>query len=148
MSVNLPTAPQAKEQAKRLRAKLREEGAPVGHAKSLEMVAHKHGYSDWNTMLAAIVGHGAVSWAVGDRVSGIYLSQPFVATVIAVAETKPEWFRLNLHLDEAVDVVSHDSFSNIRQRIFGVVGPKGHTAERTSDGHPHLQVDILKSRPD
>ena len=52
------------------------------------------------------------------------------------------WTHLTLDLDAPVDVVTFDSFSNMRKRIRGVVGPKGHTAEKTSDGQPHLQIDL------
>lgn len=55
-------------------------------------------------------------------------------TVIAVAEQRPGWFQLELQLDEAVDVVTSDRFSNLRARVRGVVGPEGHSQQRTSDG--------------
>ena len=73
---------------------------------------------------------------------GCYLSQPFEATVVAVESLRPGWFRLTLDLDEAVDVVTFDGFSNFRKRIRGVIGPAGTTRERTSDGVPHLTLDI------
>lgn len=142
MNVKLPSAAQAKDQAQRLRTKLAEEGAQIGHAQSLELLAHQHGFRDWNTMLAAIGNGPPKDWAPGDKVSGTYLSQPFTAQVIGVAMLKPGWFRLELQLDEAVDVVTFDSFSNYRTRVQGVVGPKGHSMERTSDGKAHLQIDM------
>ena len=142
MSKQLPSAIQAKAQAKRLRARMAEGGSPIEHAKSLEFVAHQHGFRDWNTMLAAIGNGPPKDWVIGDTVTGTYLSQPFTAKVIAVAAIKPDWFRLELHFDEAVDVVTFDSFSNIRTRVRSVVGPKGHSIERTSDGQAHLQIDL------
>jgi len=57
MNTQLPSAAQVKDQAKRLRTKMSEDGASIGHAKSLELVAHQHGFRDWNTMFAAI-GNG------------------------------------------------------------------------------------------
>ena len=57
MNTQLPSASQAKDQAKRLRTKMAEDSTSVGHAKSLELVAHQHGFRDWNAMLAAI-GNG------------------------------------------------------------------------------------------
>lgn len=142
MNTQLPSAQQAKDQAKRLRTKMTDDGSPIGHAKSLESVAHQHGFRDWNTMLA-VVGNGPPKdWAPGDKVKGTYLSQHFMAHVIAVATLKPGWFRLELHLDEAVDVVTSTRFSNFRTRIRSVVGPKGHSIERTSDGQAHLQIDL------
>jgi len=82
VNTQLPSAAQAKEQAKRLRIKIAEDGASIGHAKSLELVAHQHGFRDWNTMVAAIGNGPPNGWAVGDKVSGTYLSQPFTAQVI------------------------------------------------------------------
>lgn len=142
MTDQLPTASQAKDKAKRLRAEMVDAGTTIGHAKSLELIAHQHGFRDWNAMHSAIVSSSPKGWQNGDLVSGTYLSQPFTAKVIAVAEQRPGWFGLELQLDEAVDVVTSDAFSNLRARVRGVIGPKGHSQERTSDGTPQLQVDM------
>lgn len=142
MNTHLPSAAQAKDQARRLRRKMADDGETIGHAASLETVAHQHGFRDWNTMIAAIGNGPPMGWAIGDTVSGTYLSHPFVGNVVNCSQVKPGWFRLELHLDEAVDVVQSDSFSNLRRRIHGVVGPKGHSAEHTSDGRAHLQIDL------
>jgi Glyoxalase superfamily protein len=40
-----------------------------------------------------------------------------------------------------VDVVTFDSFSNFRKRVWGVVGPLGESREKTSDGQPHLVIE-------
>lgn len=142
MNTQRPSATQAKEQAKRLRRKMTEDGAPIGHAKSLELIAHQHGFRDWNAMIAAIGNGPPEGWAVGEKVNGTYMSQPFRAQVISVSMIKPGWFRLELDLDEAVDVVTSDQFSNWRKRIRGIVGPKGQSVEKTSDGETHLQIDL------
>lgn len=142
MNTQLPSTAQVKDQAKRLRAKMAEDGASIGHAKSLELVAHQHGFRDWNTMFAAIGNGPPKGWAIGDKVSGTYLSQPFTGHVVSISTLKPGWFRLELHLNEAVDVVTSDAFSNFRSRIRGVISPKGHSVERTSDGQAHLQIDL------
>jgi hypothetical protein len=142
MNTHLPSAAQVKDQAKRLRIKMAEDGETIGHANSLELVAHQHGFRDWNTMLAAIGNGPPTGWVIGDKVSGTYLSQPFTGQVASISITKPGWFRLELHLDEAIDVVKFDGFSNFRTRIRGVIGPKGHSVERTSDGQAHLQIDL------
>lgn len=55
---------------------------------------------------------------------------------------RPGWFRLVLDFDEPVDVVSFDSFSNFRKRVRAVVGPDGHSKERTSDGVPQMQLEM------
>ncbi len=142
MNAQLPSAPQAKDQAKRLRTKMSEDGTAIGHAKSLELIAHQHGFRDWNAMNAAIETGSPEGWHNGDEVSGTYLSQPFTGKVIAVVEQSPGWFQLELQLDDAIDVVTSDAFSNLRARVGGVVGPKGHSQERTSDGKAHLQIDM------
>lgn len=142
MNTQLPSVTQAKDQAKRLRAKMLKGDKKIGHAQSLELIAHEHGFRDWNCMRVAIGNGPSKGWAVGDRVTGAYLSQPFSALVISVSNIKPEWFKLVLQLERAVDVVTSNSFSNYRQRIRGVVGPKGYSVERTSNGEPHLQIDL------
>ncbi|WP_394199109.1 glyoxalase superfamily protein [Litoreibacter albidus] len=142
MNTQLPSASQTKDQANRLRTKMAEDGASVGHAKSLELVSHQHGFRDWNTMLAAIGNGPPKGWTIGDKISGTYLSQPFTGHVVSISIMEPGWFRLELHLDESVDVVTSDGFSNFRSRIYGVIGPKGYSAERTSDGQAHLQIDL------
>lgn len=142
MSVQLPTANEAKEQAKRLRAQLSNQGTIVGHANALELVAHQHGFRDWNTFHAAIGNRPPEGWMLGGRVQGTYLSQPFKATVVAVRLLRPGWFRLSLDLDEAVDVVTFDSFSNYRKRVQCNVGPAGISREKTSNGEPHVKLDM------
>ncbi|MBZ0216360.1 MAG: hypothetical protein K8F25_07405 [Fimbriimonadaceae bacterium] len=142
MNRHLPTAVEAKDHAKRLRAQLADQGTKIGHANALELVAHQYGFRDWNTFHAAIGNRPPDGWTPGGRVQGSYLSQPFEATVLAVEMLGPGWFRLALDLDEAVDVVTFDSFSNFRKRIRGIVGPAGTSRELTSDGVPHLRLDM------
>ena len=140
MTSQLPSRAHAKELAKRLRETLVKQGESIGHAQSLELVAHQHGFRDWNALFAAICNRPQNGWSPGGRVRGRYLSHPFDATVVSVAVLKPDWFRLELDLDEAVNVVTSEGFSNFRKRIRSVVGPKGHSIERTSDDAPHLEI--------
>lgn len=145
MTQSLPTLPtliEAKTQAKQLRAALSAQGTNVGHATALEQVAQRYGYRDWNSLHAAIKDRPPTAWTIGARVTGRYLSQPFEATVVSVHMTRPGWFRIALDLDQPVDVVTFDSFSNLRKRVQGTVGPKGTSAEKTSDGVPHVQIDL------
>jgi len=147
MKTPLPSITAAKEQAKRLREKLEAEGTNVSHSKSLELLAYQYGYRDWNTLHAAIGNRpndqkDGVQWNVGDRVRGRYLSQPFEAEVLAVETVRPGWFRLTLDLDEAVDVVTFDSFSNFRKRVTGVVGPAGASREKTTNGRPQFELEL------
>jgi len=142
MTRHLPTSTEAKQQARQLRADLTAEGTSVNHAQALELVAHQHGFRDWNAFHAAIGNRPPDGWMPGGRVAGFYLSQPFEATVLAVEMLRPGWFRLVLDLDEAVDVVQFDSFSNFRKRVQAVVGPNGHSMERTSNGEAHMRLEL------
>lgn len=142
MTTTLPTLTEAKTQAKQLRHDLADQGRAISHASALEQIAHTYGYRDWNGFFAAISNRPPDGWAIGERVSGQYLSQPFTATVVATEMTRPSWYRLTLDLDQPVDVVTFDSFSNHRKRVRGTVGPLGTSLEKTSDGTPHLQLDM------
>ncbi len=93
-------------------------------------------------MLAAIGNKPPRGREVGAQVTGHYLGHEFSAQITSLSRLQPGWFRLQLELDEPVDVVASEWFSNFRKRIRGVVGPKGHSVERTSDGRPHLQIDL------
>ncbi len=142
MTGPLPTLSAAKAEARALRAEHAAKGTPLPHSRALEVVARSYGFRDWNTCHAAIVAaHAKGAWQVGAKVSGRYLSQPFTATIRAVQEVQPGQTRLELDLDEAVDVVRFESFSNFRKRIRATVGRDGRTADITSDGMPHLVLD-------
>jgi hypothetical protein len=142
MTRHLPTITEAKQAAKQLRATFAEQGEAIGHAQALERIARAHGYRDWNAFHAALRDRPPKGWEVGGRVMGRYLSQPFAATVLAADQLRPGWFRLVLDLDAAIDVVRFDSFSNLRKRIRVEVGPEGHSKERTTDGTPHVALDL------
>jgi hypothetical protein len=141
MKRTLPTRAAAKVQAKRLREELAAEGVLITHAQALEKIAHRHGFRDWNTMHAFIKNLDPEAWGIGGRVTGKYLSQPFAATILSAEQLRPGWFHLVLKLDDAIDVVSFEGFSNLRKQIHSVVGPSGQSRERTSDGTPHLVLD-------
>lgn len=141
-SRDLPTLAAAKAEAKSLRAERQEAGQPIGQGQALEIIAQAHGFRDWNTMTAALRGTGPEGLRAGDRVRGRYLSQPFCATVLSAELSRPGWVRLVLDLDAAVDVVTFESFSNYRKRLRGEVGPEGQSRERTSDGTPHLVLEV------
>ncbi len=141
MTRDLPTRAEAKAEAKRLRAERAADGAQITHAQALEIVAHRYGFRDWNAAHAAIRDRTPKAWNAGGRVAGTYLSQPFTATVLSAEPLQPGWVRLTLNLDEAVDVVQFESFSNLRKQIRIVVGPNGQSRERTSDGTPHAVLN-------
>ena len=140
----LPNIETLKQQARRLRAALEADGRPVGHGRSLELLARQHGYRDWNTLHAAIGSRPPRSpVATGARVQGLYLGQPFRGEVIGVMNlASPGRFRVTLQFDEPVDVVKFDSFSAHRQRVTCVVDQSGTSAAFTSDGKPHMQLHL------
>lgn len=142
MSIQLPTLAEAKRQAQNLRADHAAQGRDLSHAQALERVAHLHGFRDWNALHAAIRDRAPAGWSPGGRVEGRYLKQAFTATVLSAEMLQPGWYRLVLDLDEAVDVVRFDSFSNFRRRITAVVGPDGHSKERLSDGTAHVELTM------
>jgi len=138
-----------KAQAKRLRTSLTDAGTIVSHSKSLELLAAQLGYRDWNTLHAA-AGNGPppnplalpAQLALGAKVQGTYLSQPFEGEVIGVQALSQGRIRVTLDFDEPVDVVTFDSFSAYRRRVSVTVGTNGQTTERTSNGEPQLKLQV------
>lgn len=139
----LPSIETLKDQAKHLRARLEADGVSIGHSQSLERLAHQYGYKNWNTLHAAVGNRLPVSpVALGGRVRGRYLGQAFAATVIGVQILTPGRYRVTFDFDEAVDVVTFDSFSAFRKRVSCTIDDNGMTAEKTSNGLPHLRLDL------
>lgn len=132
----------AKAQARALRAELARSGKVISHSQALERVARRNGYRDWNTMAAALKDGDSLPFAFGERVRGLYLGHPFAGTVHRVSQDEPGWTRVVIDFDVPIDVVKFASFSNFRQRVRGRIGPLGRTREVTSDGVPHLQIDM------
>jgi hypothetical protein len=133
-----------KAQAKALRRSLERDGNPVSHSRALELVAHQYGFNDWNTVHAAAGNQPpACPIAIGERVSGQYLGQPFDGNVIGVQMLgAQERYRITLRFDTPVDVVTFDSFSAFRRQVSCVIDRHGVTAEKTSNGNPHLRLAI------
>ncbi|MDR5652401.1 glyoxalase superfamily protein [Ruixingdingia sedimenti] len=132
----------AKAEARALRAALAAQGRETTHSAALETVARAHGFHDWNTLHAQLGNRLQPPAMPGDRVAGRYLKQPFVAEVLGVTELSPGRYALVLHFDTPVDVVTFDSFSLFRRRVRAVVGPDGVSFSTTSDGVPHLVLDM------
>lgn len=142
-STPLPSLEDLKAHAKRLRVALEADGQSVGHGRSLELLAHQYGYRNWNTLHAALGNRPPASpVTVGARVGGRYLGQAFTGEVIGVQTLSPGRYRVTLDFDEPVDVVTFDSFSAYRRRISCVIDGDGMTAEKTSNGIPHLQLRL------
>ncbi|OIQ41641.1 MAG: hypothetical protein BM560_09855 [Roseobacter sp. MedPE-SWde] len=139
---NVPSTDALKLQAKRLRQQLHSSGVAVGHSKSLELVAQQHGARDWNTLQAR--ASNRLQLQVGDRVRGRYLGQVFKGEIRGLSLMGDgEHRQITLHFDTPVDVVRFESFSALRQRVTGVIGWDGCSAQKTSDGVPQLIVEGL-----
>jgi hypothetical protein len=144
LSTPLPSLDALKEQAKRLRARFGTDGQAISHSRALELIAAQYGFRDWNTLHAAIGNRPPFNpWMLGSRVRGHYLGQPFDAQVLGVQAltSQPGRYRMTLHFDTPVDVVTFDSFSAFRQRVNCTVDEAGRTSEKTSDGRPHLDLE-------
>lgn len=144
-TVPLPGVEALKAQARRLRDSLAATGAPVSHSRSLELLAAQHGFRDWNTLHAAAArpqpNRPMAPIAVGDRVRGDYLGQPFTGEVLALRQIAGgTHHEVTLHFDEPVDVVRFDSFSSFRQRVSATIDARGVSPQHTSDGTPHLRL--------
>jgi hypothetical protein len=138
----LPTVAEAKKLAKALRADHLSTGEEMTHGRALELVAARYGHRDWNSLNAAIADLAPKGWTAGGRVRGYFMGQVFEADVLASEQVKPGWYRLTLDLDEAIDVVTFESFSNFRERLVKIVGPDGTTQEKTSQGIAHLTLEM------
>lgn len=135
-----------KAQAKRLRTTMAADGMTVSHSKALELVAKSHGARDWNTVAAQASredNRHAPPTTVGAVVEGTYLGQRFRGRVLSLTGLSDgaHW-QISLHFDEPVDVVTFDSFSAFRQRVSGTIDAKGVSPRRTSDGNPHIMLNL------
>ncbi len=142
-SGTLPSIEELKYSAGELRRDLAAQGIVISHSQSLERIAHDMGFKDWNSLSAAARRpKEQCPVTKGGRVTGRYLGQPFTATVLDVhAAEMHARFRVTLHFDAPVDVVTFDSFSAFRQRVSCTLTPDGKTPQKTSNGTPQLVLD-------
>ncbi|WP_417483453.1 glyoxalase superfamily protein [Maricaulis sp.] len=139
----LPALEVLKAQAKRLRQSLTAEGNFISHSEALELLAHQHGYRDWNTLHAAAGNRPASPLALGAHITGLYLGQPFKGEIIALAQLNHgSHYRLTIDFDEPVDVVTFDSFSAFRKRVNCTVGADGKSPALTGDGKPQMVIAV------
>ena len=134
----LPSLEAAKAQARYIRKDLATRGRNISHSAALELVAKSYGHRDWNTLHAAIGNEPRAPVHMGQIVPGRYLGQTFLAEVIGLREMPDGQYEVTLALEKAVDVVTFASFSNFRSRIRKTIGADGRSADKTSDGVPHL----------
>ncbi len=137
------TREQAKQRARQLRAEQSARGVSISHGAALEHVAAELGYRDWNTASARLSNRPEFRPQLGDRVAGRYLKQPFAGRVIAVREHSGGGaYDITLQFDEPVDVVTFASFSAFRQRVNATVSAEGKSWTKTSDGEPHMVIEL------
>jgi len=134
----VPSLEAAKAQARYIRKDLASQGRDISHSAALELVAKSYGHKDWNTLHAAIGNEARAPVFLGQIVPGHYLGQPFLAEVIDLRHVADGKYEVTLALEKAVDVVTFASFSNFRSRIRKTVGAEGRSADKTSNGVPHL----------
>ncbi len=140
MNTSIPTRDVLKAQAKTLRRDMETRGTPITHAQALETIAHQWGARDWNT-LSAQASKAAPGWTPGQRVSGHYLGHAFKGVVKAARLSSSGFWSLTLRFDEAIDVVASTHFSAFRRQVNVTLNADGQTAQKTSDGQPHLVLD-------
>lgn len=110
---------------------------PATHAAALEAVAEAHGFRDWNTAAAA----APPNLKPGLRARGRYLGHPVEGRLHRV-ETRDDGWRIAFDLDQPVNVSASEAFEVTRRRLQASLGWDGRTAEATSDGRPHLALDL------
>jgi len=139
---DLPSRDILKAQAKRLRADMKTNGSDISHATALEVLAHQWGMRDWNTLAAAAntAALRAPNWHLGQRVAGKYLGQAFAGTVKAARQAGAHHWSLTVRFDAPVDVVESQHFTSLRRQVCATINATGITAQKTSNGQPHMIV--------
>ncbi len=138
-----PSVSDLKDQARRLRQALSDQGTLITHSKSLELLAQQYGSRDWNTLRSKAEAHVTETLPrVGDRLHGQYMGQSFSGVLKALQKHGNKGaLRVSIQLDQPVDVVSFDRFSSWRHQITGTVDQNGVSFRKRSDGTPHLVVE-------
>ncbi|WP_221125144.1 glyoxalase superfamily protein [Rhizobium bangladeshense] len=140
-----PGIEELKAQAKRLRQAMNDRGTALTHSAALEMIARQHGARDWNTLAALAARPNAAPKTplfVGAHIRGRYLNQPFAGEILSLSARPGGLHRITIHFDEAVDVVTFESFSAFRRRVSAQIDADGVSPRKTSNGVPHLVLDL------
>ena len=140
-TTQIPPRDVLKAQAKRLRADFAARGQEMTHSEALETIAHQWGARDWNT-LSAMARSSHPGWAPNQRVKGRYLGHPFEGFIKSARQSANGYWSLSIRFDQAIDVVASKLFSSFRQQITGTVNELGQSPRKTSDGQPHLVLDM------
>ncbi len=133
---------EAKAHAKALRNALADQGTVIGHAQALELIARQSGARDWNTLSARLTKTVPSPFHVHQRVQGRYLGQPLKGEITALSSFGSQ-YSVTVRLDEPVDTVTFDSFSNMRRVVRSVIDSNGNSTRKTSNGMPHLTLSAL-----
>lgn len=139
-----------KQQARRLRQALGEEGILISHGKALDLIARQSGTRDWNTLSAhntkvdtVQVEDDAAPYRVSQRVSGMFHSTAFEARIIGVEETiKPDLWRITLQFDPAINVAVSPNLSMLRRRFTVIVGADGKARRLTGSETGNIALKV------
>lgn len=141
MSFSLDTvsAQTLKSEAKALRDERARAGETLSHGAALEVVARSHGYRDWNTARASVPDRVVVPWQVGQRVSGLYLEQPFKGMLIGVQLLGDmAHYTVTIQFDEPVNVTPTFMFAALRHRVVSTIDIHGVSGALRGNGHPQM----------
>lgn len=151
--IETDAAEQFKAQAKRLRKALAALDVEISHAGSLELLAQSHGFRDWNTAVAMArrnIPTHVSDLGIGKRFAGSYLGHAVTGQIRSVTATPVGGvFRVEVHLDQAVDVVESKRFSGYRQRIASRINEHCEPVLSNGTSGPGLSIDLLlRDQPD
>ncbi len=142
----VPSLETAKQQAKSLRKYLDTQNIPISHSQCLEALACLYGQNSWNH-LSGLLGKSIKDKpairlpGVEEKIRGVYLKKPFAGKVIKIESiAKGELRRYAIQLDEPMDVVESELFSNHRQRITAMVNLDGYSVTAKKERNNILQI--------
>ena len=114
----------------------------ISHSASLEMVAKQLGFKDWNVLSAKAISNRP-EWKLGARVRGEYLGHTFEGKLIAVRQYADEAHHaITVQFDKPVEVATLGDHKPTRVRVSAVVDLDGVTADKSSNGKPHMVVGL------
>lgn len=130
-------------QAKTLRQNMADINQTITHSESLELIAKQKGFKDWNCLHAHIGNQQKPNFVIGQRVKGHYLGQKFAGILLkATPSNNAKRYGITVRFDEAVDVIRFEGMSNWRKQVQITINQDGQTNEKTSDGSPHMVIEV------
>lgn len=80
---------------------------------------------------------------LGDRVQGVFMGQRFQGHLVGIVPlAASQNYHIGIQLNQAIDVVTFESFSNFRRRLNCVVDKDGISTAKTSDDRPHMKLEL------